>query len=94
MYIDTVMKKHVASLQDKHSRAHNRASRHSISSVRQRHKRPAPPSKLSTHPPISSAYESELNREASPVAGLPSSTPIFSEINGQCQRVYCACWDQ
>lgn len=65
---DTVLKEHVTSFEDKQSRAHRRASRHSHTS-RQRHKRPPPVSKVPTYTPRSSTHELEVtggSRDVSP----------------------------
>ena len=91
---DTVLKEHVASLQDKQQRAHRRASRPSVTSARSRHKRqqfPTKPSSLYVSSTPTYGYEPEMNRrsrDVSPigVAGAlesrPSSTSALLDKSG------------
>ena len=92
IFVDAVLKEHVASLQDKRSRAHRRASRHSASSVRQRHKRPLPLNKSPSYTPVSSTFEAEFpggrSRDVSPIGmktiteSRPPSIAPVSEKKG------------
>lgn len=70
--LDVVLKEHVAALPDRRRLAHQRVSRHSTSSARKRHKRPAPITKA---PLVTSHYKGVQSRPG-------DVTPIISNVTG------------
>ena len=97
LFIDTVLKEHVASLPNKRRLAHKRASRHSVPSTRSRHKRSATITKVpSVQSPLNVTQEGVQNRPWAGSSLLPggistdslaSVSPNVAEENSK----WCMC---